>query len=157
MELSLAANLRTRCQVSVAVLVVFLAGSILPVQAATVLIKDEEAQRQDAPVPEGDLGGFSRRPEIAVLEPIGAVTAPFRFAVRFKAHGSAKIVVPNIRVYYHKKGPIEITQRLRAGLSADGINIDDALTPPRKHTLRIELEDSEGQKEVSFVKLEIVK
>jgi hypothetical protein len=140
------------------VCVVILILCVVTSQAATVLIKEDEALREDAPIPEGHLGGFSRRPEVVLLEPADTVTAPFGFVVRFKTHGGAKIAVPKIRVFYHKKGsPIDVTPRLQMGLSGDGIAVVEALAPPGRHTLRVEIEDNVGQREIGFVTFTINK
>lgn len=121
---------------------VFWSGSA----AAVTLITDDEAKRPNDPQVTATRG-ITRGPSIQFEPPaVGpAPHAPFDFRVHFEAHGGATVDPSHIRIIYLKMPSVDLTDRLKPYITADGINMPAAQIPPGEHPLRIEVEDSDGR------------
>lgn len=126
--------------------------------AATTLIADDEAKVPDSP-PEVRTRGISRGPAVAFEEPRAGVVehAPFEFKVKLEAHGGAAINPAKLRVTYLKTPSIDLTERLRPFVTAQGIDMPAAEVPAGEHLLRIEVEDSDGRATQTTITLSAAK
>jgi hypothetical protein len=92
--------------------------------------------------------GITRGPMIMVVSPApgaGLVTSPLHFKIRFEGRGGAKIDVASALVTYEKIPAIDLTQRIKAFIGPDGIDIENAEVPPGSHRIRIDVTDSDGR------------
>jgi hypothetical protein len=101
-------------------------------------------------------GSPTRRPSITLISPSGAggIYSPLDFKLRFNAFGGAGIDPNSVVVTYIKQPDIDITARVKAFISANGIDIAQAEVPPGLHEFWIELMDSNGNsngREVEFL------
>jgi hypothetical protein len=114
--------------------------------AAVTLITDDEAKRPNDPQAVATRG-ITRGPSIHFEPPASAPAAhaPFDFRVHFEAHGGSKVDPSHIRITYLKMPNVDLTERLRPYLSAQGIDMPAAQVPAGDHALRIEVEDSDGR------------
>jgi hypothetical protein len=116
---------------------------------AIQLVTPEEAALPPSHTP--DLvrrGGPTRRPSIVIVSPppeAGVVQSPLNLRVKLRAFGGAKIDPDSIVVTYEKSPLVDITQRITAFISADGIDVPDARVPPGLHEFRIQAKDNEGR------------
>lgn len=117
------------------------ANATEPVQ----LITTEEAH-----LPPSESDGISRNitrgPGIDAVapSPIG-VTGSFRFAVKFKPRNGVAIDPGTVRVTYLKEPHVDLTERLKEFISAEGIEAPAVMAPPGEHVIAIEAVDKEGR------------
>ncbi len=102
--------------------------------------------------------GITRGPEIDVESPRSQgkpVRSPFPFRIDFVAHGGAHINPASVKVIYLRQGNIDLTGRLKSEISATGINVPNAETPPGEHEFRIEVQDDEGRSSAADVVIRV--
>jgi hypothetical protein len=115
---------------------------------AIQLVTEEEAALPDDKLPPLVRRGPTRRPDILVVSPApgaGLVRSPLILKIKFKPYGGAQIDSDTILVTYKKIPAIDMTQRMRPFISADGIEIVDAELPPGIHHFWIEAKDRDGR------------
>lgn len=132
--------------------------SLIDTVHAVPLISETEANLPAAAAPQ--TRSISRGPGIIVESPSTAavtLTSPFNLKVAFKAHGGATIDPNNVKIVYLKAPAIDLSERLKPSISADGINFSDAEVPAGKHSFQVILEDSEGRTSNAVIDLNVVK
>ena len=82
---------------------------------------------------------------------------PFDFKVKLEAHGGASVTPDKVRVTYLKMPGIDLTERIRPFITAEGIVMAGAEAPAGEHQLRIDVEDSDGRTSQSIITLWVVK
>jgi len=138
--------------VSCGIAILGVSGLISPVRAMT-LISEEEARRPVGEVtPELGLRGITRGPSIKIVSPSGVTTtSPVVLRIVFEAHGGSAINVAAVKVTYLKSPSVDLTQRLRPYITADGIAVDQADVPAGRHAVRIDVRDAEGRQSSSVL------
>ena len=129
-----------------ALLALALVAGVCGPAAALELITEAEAALPAASAAPSR-GGITRGPSIKVVSP-GAdaqVKAPFAIKIDFQPHGGSKIDASSVKVIYLKKPTVDLTPRIKSGISETGISVADAVVPAGKHDLRIEVTDAEGR------------
>ena len=100
--------------------------------------------------------GVMRGPAIELLAPSdNAAKSPMIFHVKFRAHNGATIDPASVTVVYLKAKPVDLTERVRPYVTAEGIDIKDAEVPPGTHLFRIFARDSEGRGGTQTIKLSV--
>lgn len=132
----------------------WLAGMAGSAQALK-LIGEEEARQ---PAASGTLvtRGITRGPGIRLISPdpaAGPIRGPFPLKLAFEPRGGARIDPASVRLTYLKAQPIELIDRVRVGLSENGIDIESAEIPPGQHPLQISVADTAGRKTSLIVQL----
>jgi hypothetical protein len=92
---------------------------------------------------------ITRGPAIQLVSPPQAavgIQSPFDLRVEFTPRGTAKIVADTVKVTYDRLQPVDLTERVRAGVSDKGIVLSGARVPAGKHTLVVTVADSEGRR-----------
>jgi hypothetical protein len=84
-----------------------------------------------------------------------SLKAPFRFVVRFRAHGGTKIDLETFTAKYIKNPFVDLTARMRPYLTEVGIAIPEAGVPPGNHLIRIQVRDNAGRLGTAFVELQV--
>jgi hypothetical protein len=124
------------------------AGATWAESNRVVLITPQEAQ---LPVPsKSDLtfrAGISRGPAITLALPASAdsLKSPVHLQLKFAGRGGAQIDVESLKLLYVRTPAVDLTQRVKAFASANGIDIPEAELPPGTHTIRAEIKDKEGR------------
>lgn len=121
--------------------------------ASHLLITEEEAK---LPPPKGavvaDRRGITRGPKIEVIVDGEQVHSPVHLQLRFESFGGAKIDPDSIKVTYLKTPNVDLTERVKAFVRVNGIDMPDAELPPGNHMIRVDIKDSEGRMgSMSFV------
>jgi hypothetical protein len=115
---------------------------------AVQLVTPEEAAYPDDPSGPIRSRSPTAGPQIEVISPAlsGLVSSPFRFRVKFIAHGGATINPDSITITYKKIPAIDITQRIKSYIIKNGVEVDisDAQLPAGTHPFLIAVEDSRG-------------
>jgi hypothetical protein len=110
------------------------------------LITQEEASLPPATGSGGQTRNLTRGPGIdAVAPPPVAINGPFRLAVRFKPRNGVAIDPASVRVTYRRQPAVDLTYRIKAFVSADGIEAPAVIVPRGKHLIEIEATDKEGR------------
>lgn len=140
----------TRMLLTRSILVIFAMGAAAlataqggePIRLITV----EEARLPSPGAVSGQERNMTRGPGIDRLSPstIG-VDGPFRFAVKFKPRNGVAIDPGSVRVTYQRQPSVDLTQRIKAFVTADGIDAPDVIVPPGRHVIEIEATDKEGR------------
>ncbi len=136
------------------------AFSLLALPAhAFKLIKDDEAKLPAAP---GALNtrGITRGPGIRQLSPEpagGPLKSPLNLKLSFEPRGGSKIDPASIKVIYLKAAPVDLSDRVKHGVSDRGLELAGAEVPPGDHEIQVTVQDSEGRKSAHVVKLTVAK
>jgi hypothetical protein len=139
------------------VIVAFCLGMGHFAASAATLITEEEALRPVAP-PMETPRAITRGPSVQFEAPSPAIAhKPFAFRVKLEAHGGATIDPAKLHVTYLKMPNVDLTDRLRPFVTAEGIDMPDAETPAGQHPLRIDVEDSDGRITHAMITLTVEK
>ncbi|MEY4749589.1 MAG: hypothetical protein RIQ60_1803 [Pseudomonadota bacterium] len=147
-----------RCAVAAgtAALLVALSLAAGPARALD-LVSEDEAHRPDAEAV-GLTRGITRGPAIQLVTPesdTGSIKGPFKMVVNFKARGGSQIDPRSIEVLYLKQPPVDLTQRLAAGIRPEGIDLDGLALPPGQHRLLVRVADQEGRSSDLVVQIKV--
>jgi hypothetical protein len=121
------------------------------------LVSAEEALRPDAP----DtliLRGITRGPTINQLQPAPQakpLKSPFKLKLNFKAHGGGNIDGRSVEVFYVKEPDINITERVKTGISPQGLDLDEVKLPPGLHRVKVRVADEDGRVTELVLKLDV--
>jgi hypothetical protein len=138
----------------------FAAASVLLACAAhaTPLVTEEEAKLPNAPGIA--TRGVTRGPGIKMVSPdpaLKTVKSPFDLRVGFEPRGGAKIDPASVKVHYMKTPLIDITDRVKASIKDEGVDVAKAELPPGEHPIRFTVKDSEGRSSSSVMTVHVVK
>ena len=122
------------------------------------LITEDEARLPTAPRI-ASRGGITRGPSIRVVspDPNGQIKPPFAMNVRFQAHGGAKIDPASVKVTYLKKPAVDLTSRVKSGISEAGISLDNVNVPAGTHDIKVDVTDADGRTKSEVVTFTAVK
>ena len=126
---------------------------------AETLIKESEAKLPQSAA-SITTRSITRGPGIRVISPDAAtpqITSPFTLHIAFEPRGGSKIDLSSIRLTYLKSPSIELLDRVRKGLSEQGIEVASAEVPPGDHQIRVTVQDSEGRQSNTVINLSVVK
>ncbi|MGD0419827.1 MAG: hypothetical protein ABSA68_09680 [Xanthobacteraceae bacterium] len=106
----------------------------------------------EAALPAGQAKGHERgitpAPSVVIVSPspaAGMMKSPVSLKIRYEGHGGAKIDVDSVLLTYVRSPEIDLTQRIKPFIAADGIDVQDADVPPGTHTIRVLVTDTEGR------------
>ena len=100
--------------------------------------------------------GITRGPTIKMVSP-GDTKSPFELKLKFEAHGGAKIEPGSLKVVYLKSPSVDITDRVKEFVTADGIDMTKAEVPAGQHAIRFDIKDSDGRVGSATVQLSVTK
>lgn len=115
------------------------------------LITEAEAQTPSQSVPR--TRAITRGPGISLKSPAEVTGKSFAFKVLFEPRGGAKIDGASIKFEYLKQPPIDLTDRLKAGLNGNQIEIPEASVPAGTHLIRVSVRDTEGREGQTIIQL----
>jgi hypothetical protein len=127
--------------------------------SADVLIKESEA-RLPAASPAPVSRAITRGPTIRVLSPDVAaksLSSPFPLRIAFEPHGGAKIDPASVKLTYLRTPNVELTERVKSGLTEKGIELASAEVPAGEHLIRVTVNDTEGRQSSVVINLYVVK
>jgi len=123
--------------------------------AAEMLISEAEAMLPAST----DVGlttrGLTRGPGVEQVspDPERGVASPLPLKVKFIARNNVAIDPASVKVTYLKAQSVDLTERLKKHLTADGIDMTNAEIPPGTHHLRINLKDKQDRTTTATIKL----
>lgn len=89
--------------------------------------------------------GITRGPGIKLITPSEVRASLFDLQIRFEPRGGATVDPASVKVTYLKSPEVDLTERIRPGLSAQGISLAKVRVPQGEHPIEIRLKDSEGR------------
>lgn len=122
---------------------------------AETLISEAEAKLP----PSTDVGmttrGLTRGPGIELVSPHSdrGMASPLPLKVKFIARNNVEIDPATVRVIYLKAQSVDLTDRVKKFLTADGIDMANAEMPSGTHYLRINLKDKQDRASTATIKL----
>jgi hypothetical protein len=128
--------------------------------AGEVLIKPEEAalppSTSTSKVPL-ITRAITRRPDLTLVSPEKAVTSPFNLQFKFQAHGGSTIKPDSFHLIYLKSPVVDLTQRVRPYVTANGVEMTGAEAPPGQHMIEAKVSDSDGRESSGVFVLNVTK
>jgi len=97
---------------------------------------------------------ITRGPGIKLASP-ESVSGKFQLKVAFEPRGDSKIDTTTVKVEYLKGAGVDLTDRLKGGIKAGGIEIPAAAAPTGEHPIRVSVRDSEGRLGTAEFKLTV--
>ena len=128
--------------------------------AGSVLIKAAEAALPPAPAAAKlalATRGITRRPNVILVSPKASVSSPFDLDFKFRAHGGSTIKPDSFHVIYLKKPTVDLTARVKPFVTAKGVKMEGAETPPGRHAIKVTIADSAGRKGSAIFVLNVLK
>ena len=140
----------------IAILLSAIAAPALPdTGAAEMLISEAEAKLPASTDVGMTTRGLSRGPGVEQVspDPERGVASPVPFKVKFIARNNVAIDPASVKVTYLKAQSVDLTERIKKYLTAEGIDMKDAEIPPGTHHLRINLKDKQDRTSTATIKL----
>lgn len=136
-------------------------GALLPVGGAHAqgkgnwLVTSQEAALPLSPNSKAGRA-ISRGPAIRQVSPAGPVAPnrPFPLRVEFVGRGGEKIDPATAQVTLLRGNNINITQRIQAFVTANGIEIPDAMVAAGTHVLQVAISDAGGRQSLANIEIE---
>ncbi|PZN94393.1 MAG: hypothetical protein DCF30_20385 [Hyphomicrobiales bacterium] len=108
--------------------------------------------REEAGLPAPDAVGvavrnLTRGPGIDTQGTLGLGVAgkPLRLAVKFLPSNGVPVDPESVRVIYRRQPALDVTTRVKAFITPQGIEAPAVLVPPGKHIIEIQATDKEGR------------
>jgi hypothetical protein len=115
--------------------------------AADALITDDEARLPDAPAA-APTRGISRGPGVRLATPDEVVARGFALQLAFEPRGGSRIDPASLKVTYLKQPAVDLTARLKAGLSGNQVALARVAVPAGLHPIRVSVRDTDGREGV---------
>lgn len=104
--------------------------------------------------------GITRGPAVKIVSPDPSVKdlkGLFDLKIAFEARGGAKIDPASVKLTYLKSPNVELTERVKAGIKAEGIDVSKVSVPPGEHQIRVTVKDDEGRQTSTVLSLNVAK
>jgi hypothetical protein len=118
-------------------------GAPLAAAQSIQLVTADEAKQAPVAVKPGTRA-ITRGPGVKLASP-ESVSGSFPFKVEFAPRGGSKIDTSSVKIEYLRGSGIDLTERLKASIKADGISVAAAQAPAGEHAFRVSVRDSEGR------------
>lgn len=137
----------------------FALAGIVSSARAEQLITEAEAAMPASSDAGMTLRGITRGPSVEVVSPASdaKLKSPLALVVKFNARNNATIDKDSVKVTYIKAKSIDLTSRVKAFLTDDGIDMEKAEVPPGDHTIRVDVKDSQGRASTAMIKVSVGK
>ena len=127
-----------------------------PVMSADVLITEAEAK---LPSP-GDTmmatRGLTRGPGVEQVAPdpgSKGVKSPLPLNIRFVGRNNVAIDPGSVKLIYLRSPSVDLTERIKAHVTPDGIEMSQVKVPLGTHVLRLDVRDVQGRASTATIKL----
>lgn len=124
---------------------------------ADMLITEAEAMLPASNEVAMSMRGLSRGPGVEQIspDPERGVPSPLPLKVKFLPRNNVAIDPASVKVTYLKSKSVDLTDRIKKHLTAEGIDMAKAEIPPGTHHLRINLKDNQGRTSTATIKLTV--
>jgi hypothetical protein len=131
-----------------------------PAFAGELLITEAEASLPSPADTSMTTRGLTRGPVVEQVSPdpdAAPVKSPLPLKIKFQTRNNVPIDKDSIKLTYVRTPGVDITNRIKAYVGADGIEMKQAEVPPGTHVIRIELKDQQGRSTTGTIKLSVAK
>lgn len=112
-------------------------------QAQLRLVTDEEAKLPEAR--HGATRAITRGPSVKLASGHDVAANGFVLKIQFEGRGGAKVDPASIKVEYLKNPLVDVTDRVRAHVKPDGLEVPLAALPVGDHPFRVVIHDTDGR------------
>jgi hypothetical protein len=126
--------------------------------AADQLITEAEAALPTSPDSALNIRGITRGPAIEQVAPAPEaknLKSPLPLKIKFTARNNASIDKDSVKITYLKVPSVDLTARLKAHLTSDGIDMSQAEVPPGTHIIRLDVKDTQGRASTAIIELSV--
>jgi hypothetical protein len=124
-------------------------------QGGVWLVNSQEAALPPAAVSKA-ARSITRGPAIRQISPAGTVTAnqPFDLRVEFAGRGGEKINPASAQIAILRGKTVNITDRVRPSITANGIEMPAAMVPAGTYVLQVTVSDAGGRQSIANVEID---
>ena len=143
----------------ITVLVSALAFAFPQMSSAEMLISEAEAKLPQSGDSSMATRGVTRGPGIELVSPAPGtknINSPLPLKIKFVGRNSVPIDTASVKITYLRTPSVDLTERVKAHLTKDGIDMAQADVPPGNHLIRIDVKDTEGRSASSTITLLVV-
>ena len=115
------------------------------------LVTEEEAKRPDAKM--ATTRAITRGPGLKLASGESVKAGGFPLKVLFESRGGVRIDPASVKVEYLKEPLVDLTERVRAGIRVDAIEISAASLPVGDHAFRVSVSDVDGRRGTVYFSL----
>jgi hypothetical protein len=108
------------------------------------LVTEDEAKRPDARI--AATRAITRGPAVRLASPDEVSASGFPLRLVFTMRGGTRIEPLSVKLEYLKDPILDLTDRIRVGVSADAIDVPLASLPHGLHHFRISVSDVDGRR-----------
>lgn len=123
----------------------------LQVGAQVRLVTEDEAKRPDAKI--AMTRAITRGPGLKLASSDSVKASGFALKVIFESRGGVRIDPNSVKVEYLKDPLVDLTERIRAGVRPDAIEIPAAALPAGDHAFRVSVSDIDGRRGTIYFSL----
>lgn len=136
----------------IALLAMLACASTVASAQSVQLIKDDEAK---LPAGVGAIAtrAITRGPGVKLVTPEAVPGKSFPLKVAFEPRGGAQVDLGSVKVEYLKNPVVDLTERVKPGINAGGIDLSSVNVPAGAHPIRVSLRDSEGRQGIAVFNL----
>jgi hypothetical protein len=123
------------------------------------LISAQQASLPEATNIEIPTRGLTRGPTIEQVspDPEKAAQDPINVTIRFRAFNNVAIDLNSIKATYMKFPNIDLTDKFKKYVTAEGFSMKNMNVPSGDHLIRIDIRDTQGREGSALIKLKVVK
>ena len=128
--------------------------------AADILITEAEANLPSPVDVSLTTRGLTRGPVVEQVTPdpdAAPVKSPLPLKIKFQTRNNVPIDKDSVKLTYVRTPGVDLTNRIKAHIGDDGIDMKQAEVPPGNHVIRIELKDQQGRSSTATIKLSVAK
>ena len=128
------------------------------ISAAEMLISEAEAKLPPSPDTSMATRGLTRGPAIEMISPLPAaknLKSPLPLKIKFTGRNNVAIDPASVKLSYLKLPSVDLTDRIKSHVTADGIDMSEAEVPPGIHFLRLDVKDTEGRASSTTITLSV--
>ena len=96
---------------------------------------------------------ITRGPGISLASADIVTREGFLLHIVFEPRGGVAIDPESVRILYLKSPAVDLTERLKGQIQADGIEVPAATAPPGEHPLQVTVRDTNGRQSAKKFKL----
>jgi len=99
---------------------------------------------------------ITRGPAIRQVSPAGAVAPnqPFTLKVEFAGRGGEKINPASVQVAVLRGNNVDVTSRIKPYVTANGIEIPNAMVPAGVYALQVTVSDAGGRQSIANIEID---
>lgn len=127
-----------------------------PVMSADVLITEAEAKLPSPGDATMTTRGLTRGPAVEQVKPDPSskgVKSPLPLNIRFVGRNNVAIDPASVKLVYLRSPSVDLTERIKAHVTPDGIEMPEAKVPLGTHVLRLDVRDVQGRASTATIKL----